>query len=183
LVAGLLVAVGFLSALPVSRSFSDRTCQFIGSVLFRAEAAARCLVIVQARMIAAQSGRTIDRRSISEALSRAMAMSEAEVSLLTSHRRLKALRVMLSDLPRHALRLLHRIEKHQKRTGRACRVSPRPEVVLAVSLRDLRLAGTRIERPPDQSFLTGILMTLPRFPGGRRSPLERGVLTPRANAC
>ena len=166
LVAGLLVAVGFLSALPVSRSFSARSCQFIGSVLSRAEAAARCLVIVQARMIAAQSGRTIDRRSLSDSINRALAMNETDGTVFTCQRRLKALRAMVSDLPRHALRLLHRIDKHQRRTGRTCGVSPRPDLILAAALSDLRLADGRIERPPEKAFPPYISMTLPRFPAG-----------------
>jgi len=112
MVAGLVVLVGFLSAHPVSRGFSIWTCRFVGSILSRAEAAARYLVIAQARM-------------------------------------LKALRAILMDLPRHALRLLRRIEKQSRVDTH--QPSPYPDTRLSTSCHDWRLAGNRIDRPPDHS--------------------------------
>ena len=151
ILAGLLAAVWFLSAYPVSRGFSVWTCRFVDSVLSRAEAAAQCLVIAQARIIAAHNGRRLDQRMVSDALSRVIIPDELDASLPDCQRRLKSLRAMLMDLPRHALCLLRRLEKRARRGARACRVSPCPELTLTAPLCAWQLAEVRIERPPDKS--------------------------------
>lgn len=144
MVAGLVVLVGFLSAHPVSRGFSIWTCRFVGSILSRAEAAARYLVIAQARMMDARNGIDV---SFSESL--ALVTDDADVSPTEYQRRLKALRAILMDLPRHALRLLRRIEKQSRVDTH--QPSPYPDTRLSTSCHDWRLAGNRIDRPPDHS--------------------------------
>jgi hypothetical protein len=60
LVAGLLVAVAFVSAGPFSCAVAAWVSSVVSSVLSRAEAAAQCLVIVQARIIAARTGSAVN---------------------------------------------------------------------------------------------------------------------------
>jgi len=148
LVAGLIVWLGFLSVGPVSRGFSEWACGFVGSVLSRAETAARYLVIAQAHQMAARIGFDGDRRQISESFAGAFVTDDPDVSLLECQRRLKALRAVLMDLPLHALRLLRRIEKQRRRAMRADQASPDMDADISESLCQWRLAGNRIERPP-----------------------------------
>ena len=149
LLAGLLVAIGFLSVGPVSRGFSDWACGFVGSVLSRAEAAARCLVIAQARLIAERMGSGIDRSLFSMPAIHDFSDSDTDVSLSDLHRRLCALRALLSNLPRHALRLLRRIEKRKQGGALTDRRLPRFDPSISAALHPARRAGNRIERPPD----------------------------------
>jgi len=90
-----------------------------------------------------------DRRLISESLDRAFAAEGAEVSVSECRARLKVLRGVLMDLPRHALRLLRRIEKQIRRAIGADQPSPGWAEALPASLCHWRLPGNRIERPPD----------------------------------
>ena len=156
LVAGLVVLVGVLSVGPVSRVFSVLICRYVGSVLSRAEEAARYLVIAHAYRVVARSGFDVDRSLISESLDRAVSADCADVSLPACRRRLKVLRAVLADLPRHALRLLCRIEKQNRRTMRVDHSSPCPNARLSASLCQWRLAGNRIERPPDKNPLVSL---------------------------
>lgn len=150
IVAGLVAAVGVLSVGPVSRGFSVWACGFVGSILSRAEAAARYLVIAQARQIAARNGFDGDYSRFSVAFIPAFPACETDVSLCDIRQRLRAVQAVLMDVPRHALRLLRRIEKRMRRAAGADRPVPRPDAGLSASLRDWRLAENRIERPPDQ---------------------------------
>ena len=152
LVAGLVVLVGFLSVGPVSRRFSIWTCRYVGSVLSRAETAARYLVIAQAHRMVADSGFDVDRRQISDCLTHAFVADEASVSVSACKRRLKVLRAVLTNVPHHALRLLRRIEKWSRRAMGVERASPCPDARLSASLCERRLAGIRIERPPDRDL-------------------------------
>ena len=142
--AGLAVAVGFLSVGPVSRGFSVWACDYISSILSRAELAARCLVIAQARMIA-KSNDACDFTRFSDAFD----APEAGQSPSDCRARFKVLRAVLMDLPRHARGLLRRIEKQSRRALCMDRTTPCPEMRRSASLRTWRLAGPRIERPPD----------------------------------
>jgi hypothetical protein len=137
MVAGLLALVGFVSVAPFSRGFTGSICQFVASILSRAEAAAQLLVIAQARRMGAGAGIDTDRRLISLAMCR---------------RRLKALRSVLMDLPRCSLRLLRRIEKRARRALCADRPLHGFQARLADTLCAWRLAPSRIERPPDKTF-------------------------------
>ena len=148
LVAGLLVAVGFLSVGPVSRVFSEWACGFVGSVLSRAELASRYLVIVQARRIMAERDIALDFSLHLKRLPLAFDTPEA-VSRADCRSRLMALQAVLRDLPRHALRLLRRIKK-QSHEACADRARPRPDAPLSTSLHNWHLAESFIERPPDK---------------------------------
>jgi len=148
LVAGLVLLIGFLSVGPVSRGFSVAICRYVGSVLSRAEMAARYLVIAQAHRMVALGAFQGQRSQISESLAHAFVKTHADVSPSECQRRLKALRALLLDLPSHALRLLRRIEKQNRRKGRTDLPSPHPETPLFASLFNWRLAENRIERPP-----------------------------------
>ena len=70
--------------------------------LSRADLAARCLVIAQARMIAIRKGSDLDFSRFSDDLTRAPGSPEADLSPSDCRARLKALRAVLMDLPRHA---------------------------------------------------------------------------------
>ena len=164
MVAGLLLVVGVLAIGPVSRRFSDWTLGFVGSVLSRAEAAAKYLVIVQARLIASRSGIEIDEGRIFERLARVSLDDDVDFSLFQCRRRLKRLRAILMDIPHHAARLLHRIEKLMRRTDRRL---PRAATWLSLTLHDWRLAGHRIERPPDEGpSALSLFATSPGHPAG-----------------
>ena len=152
MVAGLLALVGFVSVAPFSRGFTGSICQFVASILSRAEAAAQLLVIAQARRMGAGAGIDTDRRLISERLARAHAAEDADISLAMCRRRLKALRSVLMDLPRCSLRLLRRIEKRARRALCADRPLHGFQARLADTLCAWRLAPSRIERPPDKTF-------------------------------
>jgi len=122
---------------------------WVGSILSRAELASRYLVIVQARRILAARGVAPDFSHLLADLPLADAASDAEVSVAECRVRLRALRAVLSDLPRHALRLLRRIERPAAGAVIGVQDKPRPMKRRADSLRILRIAKNRIERPPD----------------------------------
>ena len=148
LVAGLIVLLGFLSVGPVARGFSVSVCRFVGSVLSRAEAAARYLVMAQAHSMVAQSGFHVRQSQLSACFERVFAADESDLSVAECQRRMRVLRAVLKDLPRSARSLLRQIAKHARRTGRVLPVSPRPEARLPAPLCAWRLAQARIERPP-----------------------------------
>jgi len=149
MVAGLIVLVGFLSVGPVSRRFSIWTAEFVGSVLSRAEVAAQYLVIAHAYRIVARNGIDVDRRQISESLCRTFVTDDAGASVSACLRRLRALRVVLMDLPRSARRLLRRIEKQNCGAMGVGPFSSCFDTRLWASLCDWRLVENRVERPPD----------------------------------
>jgi len=148
LVAGLAVALGFLSIAPISAGFSVWVCGFVVSTLSRAEVAARYLVVAKARRMMAQRGIALDVNRLLNGLPVAFDASNIEPSVGDCRARLRALQAVLTDLPRHAVRLLRRIEK-QHRDACAIRNIPHPDAPVSVSLPTWRLAGERIERPPD----------------------------------
>ncbi len=150
IVAGLVVAVGVLALGPVSHRFSDWTLSFVGSILTRAEAATRYLLIAQACLMVDRCGLDIDRSQISIPLAPALGMDDTKISVSESRRRLKALRAMLLDLPRYALRLLHRIEKQIRRAMGADRTSRDGYPSHCSVLDAWHLTVIRIERPPDK---------------------------------
>jgi len=151
LVAGLLVAVGILSVGPVSRGFSIWACEFVGSILSRAEVATRYLVVAQARRIAALRGGTVEMSRFSVPFAPEFPLCETQTTVRDLRLRLRALQAVLTNLPRHALRLMRRIGK-RRRSG--AQVSPRPSTLFSGTLFDWRLAGIRIERPPDSILCT-----------------------------
>lgn len=150
-VAGLLVLIGFLALGPISRGFSARLCGYVGSLLSQVDAAARCLVVAQACLIASRRGMTLDRGRLA-AFAAGRMVEDADISPAECRRRLVALCRVLLDLPRHALRLLHRIEKQARRTGRV-RSWPCPTRAAPANPRAWRHAAPRIERPPDKLAL------------------------------
>ncbi len=152
LVAGLVVLVGVLSLGPISRGFSISVCGFLGAMLSRAETAAQYLVIAQARLMDSRSGPAIGQSRLSESLAHAFPAEEKDVSLSDCRERLKALLAVLTHLPRHAARLIRRIEKQMRGIIPPRRLSPRLEKHPSPALRDRQLSGPRIERPPDKSL-------------------------------
>jgi len=121
------------------------------SILSRAEAAARYLVIAQARMMLEQSGVSVTQNQLTACLDRVFVTDENDVSLADGQRRLRVLRTLLKDLSSAAYRLLRRIEKHAKRTGIRAAL-PFPLSRLQAALRDWQLTSARIERPPDKTI-------------------------------
>jgi len=139
-----------LSVGPVSRGFSVWASEFVGSVLSRAEMAARYLVIAEARRMVAGNGGA-ERRRLPVSSLPAITACETELSLCDLLRgRLKALQAVLMDLPRHARRFLRWIEK-QNREECAERNLPSPCAYLSISVRIWRLPKFRIDRPPDRA--------------------------------
>ena len=167
IIAGLVVLVGFLAVGPVSRGFSAWTLGFVGSILSRAEAAARYLLITQACLMLDRSGLRVERCRIAASIDPVWITDEADISLTSCQKRVKALRTLLSDLPRHALRLLRRIAKGKRRSA-----NPRSaSFILCASapLSDGQRAVARIERPPDKDASTPYLISPP--PESRREAL------------
>jgi len=163
IVAGLLFAIGFLSVGPVSRGFSVWVCGCVESVLSRAELAARYLVIAQARLIAAQHGLDFDVHRFSETLAPVDAPLGTEPSVAECRARLWALRAVLMNVRRHALRVLRRIEKQVSDSNRVS--PPRFDPCRSSTLCARRRAAVRIERPPDKGRFA--LMLIPSLPGCR----------------
>ena len=163
ILAGLLFTIGFLSVGPVSRGFSVWVCGYVGSVLSRAEMAARYLVIAQARVIAARHGCDLDIDRFSESFARTAAPLVTEPSVAECRARLRALRAVLMNVSRHALRLLRRIEKHLRASGP--RPAPRFEPCRSSILCAGRRAVIRLERPPDKGLFT--LLLISPLPGCR----------------
>lgn len=150
IVAGLFVVVGFLAVGPVSRGFSDWIARYVGSILSRAESATRYLVITRASVIVSRYGLKVDPRLLSKSLDPELLAGKPDVSLSDCRRRLKVLRAILTDLPRHALHLLRRIEKRMRRALCAASLSPCPDLYSWARLCCWRLTINRIERPPDK---------------------------------
>ena len=180
IVAGLLVAVGVLTIGPVSCRFSDWVLDFVRSILSRVETAARYLVIAQARLMGARGGLDSDQSQLLDSLASVFVAEETGDSLPGCRKRLKALLAVLTHLPRHAARLIRRIERQTRGAARACRLSHCFEKRLLASLGDGRLAETRIERPPDKGLPHGPSFNLP--PESGREALAVGVLAQHAHA-
>ena len=168
IVAGLLVAVGVLTIGPVSCRFSDWVLGFVRSILSRAETAARYLVIAQARLMSSRGGMDIDQSQFSVSIASVFVAEAADVSLPDCRERLNALLAVLTHLPRHAARLIRRIERQTRGVACACRLSHRFDERLLASLDDWRLAEPRIDRPPDKGLPHGPSFNLPPDPVGRR---------------
>lgn len=154
LLAGLLAMLVLVSLGPVSQGFTERVRRFALSVLSRAEAAAQCLVMVQARLLAAERGMTVDGAQLLLASgadepwdAMGVSASDAVPTLAMLRHRIDALRNLLRALPRRGLRLLRRTERPRSRSGSGWRVIPSP----ARSRDDAWIAAERIERPPDKT--------------------------------
>ncbi len=160
-VAGLVVLVAVLSLGPIARGFSISICGFVGTMLSRAEIAARYLVIAQARLMDSRSGSAIEQSQFSELLVRVVIAEDKDVSLSDCRERLKALHAVLTHLPRHAARLIRRIEKQMRDVARTYPLSLRSDEGLSGVLRGWQLAGPRIERPPDKGLLVSSFADLP----------------------
>ncbi len=154
ILAGLVVLLGVLAIGPVSRRFSDWILGFVGSVLSRAEASARYLLITQACLMVDQCGFDIDRSQIAVPAMPDLESDEVNISLIEIQRRLRVLRSVLMDLPRYALRLLRRIAKQAR--GHANHDSPDFSICASAPLNRARRAARRIERPPDKDQLAAV---------------------------
>ena len=181
--AGLIAVVAFVSAAPFSSAVSRWFAESVFSILLRAEAAAQCLVIVQARLLAVRKGSDLNRASLPELrISRTLEI-ETPVSLKDLRKRLDALRALLSDLPRHGLRLLRSTEKRAFRAPRTHETAP--SRAAPGGLTTLRIIGSRIERPPDKgNAQPSNLCTSPRFrAGGEDGCAEGGVVRFAVHGC
>jgi len=158
IVAGLVVLLGVLAVGPVSRQFSDWVLGFVECVLSRAEAAVQYLVVTQACLMAGQCGLDVKRSQIAMPFAPEWNSDEADVSLIDCRQRLRVLRLVLGDLPRHALRLLRRIARQCRGAGR--QLSVRFDLCCAASVHDWHLPANCIERPPD--MFAGTLRFIPR---------------------
>jgi len=153
LVAGLLLAVNFLSFLPFSSESRHWLQRALLSVLTRAECAAYYLVIAQAGVLAVRAG-VFERPSqfyaaMGDLGGPDFSSCEAGSYFAPLERRLKILRAMLADLPRYAVRLLRRVLSAGESRTRARGASF--AVGFEVRLSGLRLAAEPIEKPPDKA--------------------------------
>lgn len=164
LLAGWLAAVGFLSVAPLAPAWTRWARGFLASVLSRAEAAAQCLVFIQAREIARKSGGDVDRAWLVRHVDLPSACAlDAPPSLATLRRRIIALRRVLKTLPRHAMRLLRRMaagcDGHERRE--------QVETARAVGLiRAGQCHPLRVWHPPESRLLLRIFYLPPA--SGRR---------------
>ena len=131
---------------PVSRCLQGWSCRCVASVLARAEAAARYLVIANARVLISRHGLYVDDRQIAACLARVHVTDDAGVPLSDCKMRLRALRALLTNISRHTLRLLRRIAKQE--IG-ALRQPQSRDVPASASLYDWPAMAWRVERPPD----------------------------------
>jgi len=148
IVAGLFLALGVLAVAPVSQRFSDWTLGFVGSVLSRIELAVRYMVVTQACLMLDRCGLDVARSQIAMPFVPDSELDTAGVSACECRRRLRAMRSVLMDLPRHALRLLRRIARQMTCMNKECCRSF--EVDLPLPPHHWRLGSRRIERPPDK---------------------------------
>lgn len=146
IIAGLLTVVTFVSLVPFSCECRRWVREMVFSVLSRAECAAHHLVIAQARLMAGQQGLSVDP----ERLFHAAATRRSPVAALPTVRglwvRLRALRALLLDLPRHGDRLLRRALRRLSEQPKTRGFTP----IEPPMLRVWRLAAVRVERPPDR---------------------------------
>ena len=145
--AGLVLAIGFLSLAPLSQTFSCRAREVLASVLSRAELAARYLVVAQARVLAERS---VDSERLM-ALNDRVADSDTSVSGLW--RRVRALQSVLNNLPRQGRRLLRRIERAIRCVGDAAHPNTCSETQRPHLDGTQRITLARIKRPPDKGHL------------------------------
>ena len=123
LLAGWQIAVAVLTAAPFAPAFTRWVCGLVFSVLLKAEAAAECLVFVQARLIASERGGSVDLAWPSRTgIGRSGDVDEPPCPAELC-RRLKALRRLLDDLPKHGRRLLRRIQAARDASAVAVRLS------------------------------------------------------------
>ncbi len=158
--AGLVLAVGFLSAGPVSHAFSRWAREGLSSVLSRAELAAQYLVVVQARLIAERSGESLDLQKMIDIAHSNSARVGSEDSVCGLRRRLRAMQTLLNDLPRRGQRLLRRIEGVIRQV-----VSDALSLLCLEPQQSFdnawRIAPTRVERPPDKRCLEVMVKSPP----------------------
>jgi len=110
LVAGWLAVVAFMTAAPFAPSWTRWVRALLSSLLDRADAAAQCLLFVEARRIAEAHEGRVDQAWLSRQFDLLTARDADEPpSLAALRRRAMALRCLLDNLSRRAARLLGRM--------------------------------------------------------------------------
>ena len=99
--------------------------------------------------MAVRDGFEVDSRCFSVSFAPEVPACDTDLSPREIRSRLMALQTVLMDLPRHALRLLRRIEKQMRRAASGVRHVPQPDEQLSASFCHQPPEETRIERPPD----------------------------------
>lgn len=184
LLAGLVMAVEFVSRGPFQGALPRWVQSFIHSILRRAEEAAQCLVTVTVWVLT-KNGVTVPSSSVQRSARAENTGDDAAPEdgrgdeelpkaspddLLPTdslRQRMQAMQDMVEDLPGHALRLM------RKRAGQ--RIAKHPTVMFSDDrTRDLiqafggiqriRLLTPRIERPPDRSLWHLRLQSHPQLP-------------------
>ena len=154
ILAGLVCCCWSFCLLDLSRAaFRFGPAAYVGSILSRAELAARCLVIAQAKWIMDRRGVEWDCSRFTDDLTRVFETPEADLSPSKCRARLKALRAVLMDLPRHASGPCCIGSKNRRGGERPARIVLRLGSLCGVQLSCAiwRLAANLIERPPDKS--------------------------------
>ncbi len=158
--AGLVLAVRFLSAGPVSHAFSRWAREVLSSVLSRAELAAQYLVVVQARLIAERSGEPVDLQRMIDIAHSNSASVVSKDTICGLRQRLLAVQTLLNDLPRRGQRLFRRSEGAIRQV-----VSEALSLLCLETQPSLdtawRIAPARVERPPDKRCLEVMVKSPP----------------------
>lgn len=153
LLAGMLAVVAFVSAAPISRGFSRWVVEGVAAILPRAELAAQYLLFAQAGARAARANGPVDRRRLLDHALRDRPGDGNRITLSSLRHRLEVLRALLEDLPGFGLRLLRRVRKAMLRGSRPHHPHPCAKADMTMPLDAWRLAGARIDRPPDKALL------------------------------
>lgn len=120
LVAGWLAGFAVLYVVPLAPAWSRRVRHYLHGLLQDAEAAAQFLVIARAHLIAkARGGADWPMLRPALPLSAPLANGEEPPSMAELRARLRALRFLLRNLPRHGLRKLRRMAGDAPKTDTA----------------------------------------------------------------
>ena len=157
LLARLMLVIEVLSCGPFDGKVTRWVCRSLSSVLSRAELAGQYLVIGSARLLVARGVVAPEGDWLSAARRDAGVNAGASYEAVTCDSllfRMKALKAVLEDLPRHALRLLRRIA----RAGRLALADGTSRLAIAAARRAIgtfrpeRDRAARIDRPPDKGL-------------------------------
>ena len=146
LLAGLAVALGFVSLAPAVSLLPRWARSYVASVLVRAESAVQSLVYVTACGVLRERALTSPVGLSFPSLPTA-ALPEDEPSTAALLHRIKVLRSVLEDLPRHAKRMIARLIKPESKPRTP---SQDWKILVEVSATADAPIAARIERPPDK---------------------------------
>lgn len=148
LLAGLVVVLRFVSVAPAVSMLPQWVRSRVASLLARIESAANSLVIVAAcQILRAQGVRSLNGVSFPYSQGSASPVDGPSNEALL--RRIKRLKALLEDLPRHARRMIARMMKSTTDPEEPSEVR---EIRVAIFATVDTPIASRIERPPDKGW-------------------------------